>query len=306
MSAPPAADDRARPGATPDSVGQLLAAARAELQNAGADSPSLTALVLLEYATGIPRTALLAHPGTSPNIDLIAVFHDLLQRRCAREPLAYILGYRDFYGRRFAVSPDVLIPRPETEGLVALALDRLDRFGGEGTASLLDVGTGSGAIAISVLAERPNARAAATDSSCGALAIARQNARAHGVSPRLQLVACDLVSAIRTRFPVVVANLPYVPSAECDALEPEVAKWEPRSALDGGADGTVLIHRFLTLLDGVLTPGGSAILEMSSDQAEPLARCAADLLPRYSVNVQRDHAGADRFLAIGRPGRPAP
>lgn len=286
--------------ATSDTFADLLASGRPLLQGTGADSPWLTALVLLEHATGLDRPTLLARPEAEPTAEQTAAFRHLLQRRCLREPLAYILGYRDFYGRRFTVSPATLIPRPETEGLVALALGRLDS-GSTPQATLLDVGTGTGAVVVTVLAERPGISAVATDCSISALTVTRQNAQRHGVSPRLRLVACDLAGGVSEQFPVVVANLPYVPSSEIDGLEPEVASYEPRCALDGGLDGTAIIRRFLSSLANVLAPGGAALLEFGDGQAGALVRSATELLPGFSVAVQRDDTGAERFLIVTRP-----
>lgn len=283
-------------------VQSLLTAARGRLEAARADSPWLTALVLLEHVTGWPRAALLAHPERGVSLQQASSFNQLIERRAAYEPLAYILGYRDFYGRRFAVSPATLIPRPETEGLVDLAIERLDQAPTLNGCPLLDVGTGGGAIVASILAERDVA-AVATDSSIAALFAARDNARALHVSERLRLVACDLASALRTRFPIVVANLPYVPTTEIEALEPEIGTYEPRSALDGGPDGTVPIRGLLASLPDLLAPGGTALLEIGEGQALPLRRFARDLLPGYSVEIHRDHAGADRFLILERPTR---
>jgi release factor glutamine methyltransferase len=283
-------------------VGELLMQARADLQAAGADSPWLAAVILLEHATGLGRAAVLARPEALPTPEHAAVFQDLVGRRCAREPLAYILGYRDFYGRRFALSPTTLIPRPETELLVETALRCLDRLS-DPHPVLLDVGTGSGAIAVSVLAEQPRTSGIATDSSLAALGVAAANATAHGVADRLRLVACDLARAVRTGFSVVVGNLPYVPSDEIARLQPEVASYEPRAALDGGPDGTAVIVRFMASLDELLTPGGVALLEIGAGQAETLVRHATTLPPGYRVSVERDGAGLDRILILERPER---
>jgi release factor glutamine methyltransferase len=285
-----------------DSVQSLLTSARQRLEAGGADSPWLTALVLLEHVTGLPRAALLAHPERGVSVPEAARFKALVDRRAAREPVAYILGYRDFYGRRFAVSPETLIPRPETEGLVDLAIDRLDQTPNLTGFPVLDVATGSGAIVESILAARDVA-AVATDSSVAALTLARDNARALHVSERLRLIACDLASALRTRFPVVVANLPYVPSVEIEALQPEIATYEPRSALDGGPDGTIAIRGLLASLPDVLAPGGTALLEIGEGQADPLGQFARSALPGYGVATQCDHAGTARFLVIERPDR---
>ena len=297
------AADLRTPGArlqTQDSLtaGDLLADACARLARAGADSVWLSALVLLEAATGLDRATLLAHPEWRPAAAKQDHFSRLLDRRCARQPLAQILGYRDFFGRRFAVSPAVLIPRPETEGVVGLALDRLRRPASAAGPAVLDVGTGSGAIAVSILAERPDLMAVGTDVSPGALAIARDNARRHEVGSRLRLIACNLATSVGARFPVVVANLPYVPTAEIDALEPEVAEHEPREALDGGADGTATIRRLLADLDRLLAPGGTAFFEIGDGQAAGLTEAARDCLPEYTVRAERDPAGIERYLIV--------
>ena len=282
------------------SFGDILASARLLLVNAGVDSPWLTAIVLLEAATGLPRARLLASSEQRPTDSQQAHFRRLLERRCAREPLAHILGYREFYGRRFAVSSAVLTPRPETEGLVQLAIERLDRKGIASGHALLDVGTGSGAIAVAVLAARGALVAVATDTSIDALALARENARPHGVSARLHLVACDLAASVSTRFPVVVANLPYIPSRQIPELEPEVARYEPRQALDGGADGTEQIRRLIPELDRLLTPGGAAFLEIGEGQADALERYTRRVLAQYEVAVRRDATGAERYLIVER------
>jgi release factor glutamine methyltransferase len=282
-------------------VGQLMSRARIDLTSAGADSPWLTALTLLEHATGLSRAALLARPEWLPTSKEVADFQGAIRRRCEREPLAYIVGYREFYGRRFAVSRATLIPRPETEALVELALDHVGRMG-DPSPTLLDVGTGSGAIAISVLAERPSTSATVTDTSLAALAIAADNAQAHGADRRLRPVACDLASAIRTTFPLVVANLPYIPAAELDLLQPEVSKYEPRLALDGGPDGLVIIRRFLASLDRILAPDGVAFLEFGDGQAKTLVRDAGTLVPGCRVDVRPDAAGVERILVVERLG----
>ncbi len=280
---------------------------------AGADSPWLTALVLLEHATELGREQVLAHPERTLTRTQAAAFGALVERRCRREPLAYVLGYREFYGRRIAVNPLVLIPRPETEGLVALALERMLRWTrrqddheqeGARTAAappmFVDVGTGSGAIAVTLLAQEPRWVAAATDTQLSALATARANAAAWDVDPRLRLVACNLADAVRVRVPLVVANLPYVPSAEIAQLEPEVSHYEPRAALDGGEDGTVITSALVAALPTLLLPHGAAILELGEGQAEKLRTLARQALPDSSVAVERDAAGIERFLVVER------
>lgn len=297
-------------------VSALVSWARERMERAGVDSPWLTALVLLEHVAGVDREAALAHPESRLPPARAAEFSQLVERRSLRQPLAYILGYREFYGRRFSVTPDTLIPRPETEGIVDLALDRMKRWetrreehGPEGSGSrpgasrLLDVGTGSGAIAVTLLACRPRWKAVATDTNLAALGVARGNAIAHGVAGRLSLVACHLAHGVRTAFPLVIANLPYVPSAQVGALEPEIAEYEPRCALDGGPDGTVLITAFLESVPALLTPGGTALLEIGDGQAHSLRARARKILPQCEVAVVRDTSRAERFLVIENPFR---
>ncbi|MBM2809484.1 MAG: prmC [Chloroflexi bacterium] len=285
------------------------------MAQAGVDSPWLTALILLERTSGIGREAVLAHPESVPTPLENQWFWELVERRCSREPLAYIVGFREFFGRRFAVTRDTLIPRPETEGIVQLALDQLSRIegearsavaemsnGGEQTpALLLDVGTGSGAIAVTLLDQKPHLRAVATDIDDAALRVASLNAREHGVSARLQLVACDLAEALRVTFPLIVANLPYIPTSHMDALEPEVSRYEPMSALDGGPYGTAVMDRLLATLPGRLAPRGCAILEIGEHQAGRLRKRASQHLPGWPVTFERDAADIERFLVISRP-----
>jgi release factor glutamine methyltransferase len=241
---------------------------------------------------------LVAHPERVAAPGHASCFRAWVERRARREPLAHILGYREFRGRRFTVSPAVLTPRPETERLVDIAIDHLRRLSLPNP-RVLDVGTGSGAIAISILAELPASTAVATDVSLAALEVAHDNARTYEVDRRLRVVACDLASAVRQRFPVVVANLPYVATARIGALEPEVREHDPRVALDGGVDGTALIRQLLTDLDRLLAPDGLAALEIGESQGPDLGD-AARTVPGSRVRIERDLAGCDRYLIVER------
>lgn len=284
---------------SPATLATLLAWARDRMDQAGVDSPWLTAVVLLEHATGLGREAVLAHPEL-PRPARTDDFLALVERRCRREPLAYLTGYREFYGRRFELSLATLIPRPETEEMVRLALERIFRLPEDEPLRMLDVGTGSGAVAVTLLAESHRLRAVATDDQVEALRVARRNAEDHGVADRLHLVACDLTKAVKGHFLLVVVNLPYVPTGQIDHLQPEVAQYEPRRALDGGPDGTREIRRFLAALPRALAPGGTAILEIGEGQAASLEQAASEALPGSRVFTAPDPAGADRFLVIER------
>jgi release factor glutamine methyltransferase len=274
------------------------------MEAAGADSPWLTALVLLEHSTGIGREQVLAHPERELTEAQLATLRALVERRCRREPLAYILGYREFFGRRFAVNPSVLIPRPETEGLIEIALERMDQWSArqpDRERQFLDVGTGSGTIAVTLLAERPTWRAMAVDIDPNALAVAAENAAAYGVADRLTLIRSDLTREIHQQFPLVAANLPYVPTVVIGELEPEVRDNEPRAALDGGPDGTTVIAALLAELTDLLEAGGSAVFELGEEEAETLRSRARELLPTTTVAIEKDAAGLDRYLVIDRP-----
>jgi len=265
---------------------------------ADADAARLTALVLLEHATGVAREQLLAWPEASLDLSTVSSYRDLVDRRCRREPVAYILGWREFFGRRFRVSPATLIPRPETEGLVELALRHASRQ--PQAQVVLDVGTGSGAIAITLLAERTELRAVATDLDVDALLVARENARAHEVDERLSLVAGDLADALRGTFSLIVANLPYVPSAQIEGLGPEIATFEPRRALDGGPDGTGPIARLLSTLPHLLASSGVALFEIGDGRASRLRGQIKSQLPGFQSAVECDAAGAERYLVVER------
>jgi release factor glutamine methyltransferase len=270
------------------------------MEESDVDAPWLTALVLLEHTTGVGREAVLAHPELVPESAGVAAFRALVNRRCQREPTAYLLGYREFFGRRFAVTPATLIPRPETEGLISLTLDRIDRMVNEAPLTFLDVGTGSGAIAVTLLTQRPQLLALVLDRIEKALRIARINAATHEVAGRLRLVATHVLDGIRGQFPLIVANLPYVPSGAIASLQPEVARYEPRSALDGGEDGLDLIDALLAASVEALAPRGSILVEIGDGQADQARTLARTRFPDSRIAVENDTAGSPRFLVVDR------
>ncbi|MBX5490676.1 MAG: peptide chain release factor N(5)-glutamine methyltransferase [Chloroflexi bacterium] len=274
-----------------------LASAQEMLRRAGVDQPRLVALASLAAALGVEKATVLAHPERLLTAEEAARFAAALTRLRAREPLAYVLGEREFYGRPFFVTPAVLVPRPETELLVELALDYLR---GRMLADdwLADVGTGSGAIAVTLAVERPDLRLLALDLSWAALVVARANARRHGVEDRTALVCADLLGGVRGPLAVVLANLPYIPSALIDGLQPEVAAYEPRLALDGGPDGLALIRRLLGQLPSRLAAGGLAVVEFGAEQADAVRALAAAAVPGADLAIVRDLAGLPRALRI--------
>jgi release factor glutamine methyltransferase len=271
------------------------------LERAGIDDARLEADVLLRHALGIDddRAALLARLHERIDDEAAARFEALLQRRLAHEPAAYIVGYREFYGLRIACTPDALIPRPETEMLADIALDRLGRSELSGPL-VVDVGTGTGALAIAVAAHCARARVIATDASLATLGLARRNAGVHGVLDRVALVAGDLLAPLRASPDVVVANLPYVAEADWRALPPEIREHEPPTALVGGPTGTEIIERLLAQAASLMCPGSLLLCECGADQGDALRSAAARAFGDARADVRRDLAGLDRVLCVER------
>ncbi len=255
------------------------------LRAAGVPSPEFEAELLAREAAGISRATYFA--GAEAGVAEIVRFQALIERRIAREPAAYIAGRREFFGRDFLVGSGVLVPRPETELLVEIALRELAETP---AATVADVGTGSGAIAVSVAAEAAGATVIGTDVSTTALATAAQNATRH--APNTRFVLSDLLSALG-HADIVLANLPYIPSGEIDALEPEVSRWEPRVALDGGADGLALIRRLIAECNQRLRPRLLA-LEVGFGQARAVASELAAL--GRDSEIMPDLAGIERVV----------
>lgn len=242
-----------------------LSELRALLSSSGIDEAAVEARLLLSHFTGLSAAELLA---SDPSCDDPALL-DAVCRRTRREPLAYILGEAPFYHSLLRVTPDCLIPRADTERLVELAIERLPQG-----ARFLDACTGSGAIAVTVLAERPDTVAVATDISEGALAVARENAERLGVGERLTLLSGDLLTETpEGRFHAILSNPPYIPSSVIPTLSPEVGH-EPALALDGGEDGLLFYRRLLSLAD-LLLEGGFLLLECGYDQKEGMTALAA-------------------------------
>ena len=277
------------------SVAAALAEARAVLAP-HSETAVLDAQTLLAAVLHRERAWLLAHPEAR----LTPRQHRRLRRACTRlaqgEPLPYVLGYWHFYGRKFAVTPAVLIPRPETETLVEHALAWLRQH--PARRQIADVGTGSGILAVTLAAEIADARITATEISPAALAVAADNARRHRVADRIAFVETDLLAALPGPFDLIVANLPYIPTAALESLP--VARREPREALDGGADGLALIRRLLAQAPARLAPDGLLLLEIAADQGEAARTLAAGAFPQAEVRLHRDLAGRARVVAVMR------
>ncbi len=285
------------PVSPPPTVGAALEAARRALAEVS-DSAGLDAQVLLAKASGADRAWLLAHPDTHLTAEQAHEFQDSVDRCRSGESLAYVLGEWEFFGRTFQVTHDVLIPRPETELLVEHALEFLRR--GPGIRMVADVGTGSGCIAVTLLAEIETVTCFATDLSLPALQVARKNATAHRVEARLLCGQMDLLGSLAASFPLICANLPYVPSMELATLA--VGQREPRLALDGGLDGLAHLRHFFAELPGRLAPGGRALLEIADDQGGAALTSLRAAQPALQAWVVPDLAGRDRLLVIERDG----
>lgn len=246
----------------------------------------LDADVLLAHALGVTKEALYAHPDAPASAGGAELFRVLVERRAGGEPVAYLRGWKEFYGLRFAVDPRVLIPRPETELVV-------DAVRGSGARLVADIGTGSGAIAVALAVRDPEVRVIATDVSADALAVARANVEAHGVGKRVELRQGDLFAPLRERVDAVAANLPYLTDAS-------VAEWtgerrslafEPPLAVLAGPDGLALLRRAIGDLPRVLRPGGVAYFECDPPQVRALAA-------EYGGRVLVDLSGNERVLEL--------
>jgi release factor glutamine methyltransferase len=252
---------------------KLLAQAAAELIAAGNPDGRRDAELLLLYVIGRDRAFLLTHPEEPPTEEQFTRYRQLLDRRKRFEPIQYITGEREFYGLRFAVTPDVLIPRPETEHLVEAALERIPH----GLPyRIADVGTGSGAIAVALAVARPSVSITAVDISPAALEVARNNAGAHGVASRIAFNKADLLAGIAAgSFEMVVSNPPYIADAERESLNAEVRDYEPSSALFAGPTGLELYERLIPQAAQALRPDGWLLLEIGAGQDAALRRLLA-------------------------------
>lgn len=278
------------------SVGEALRAAAQRLRASGSRSPRLDAELLLAAALRTSRADQFRDPERLLADDEAARFEGFLRRREACEPVAYIRGRRAFRTLELEVTPDVLIPRPETETLVDVALELLTACGIEPAA--LDVGTGSGCIALALAAENPYVRVTATDVDDAALAVARRNAARLGLEGRIGFVCGDLLDALapEPHFDLIVSNPPYIPAAEYAALEPNVLEYEPRTALFGGDDGLDCYRRLLPQASGRLSRGGVLAVEVGAGQAHAVRGLFTTAGAYEPAEQRRDLGGVARVV----------
>ncbi len=278
-------------------VGDLLSFARSELRKASFEPSPREALLLLSRAIQAPEAQLLAYPERLPTRVEEARFTDLLTRRLRGEPVAYLLNEKEFWRRPFFVDGRVLVPRPETEHLIETVLS-LDL---PSEPRVLDIGTGSGCIAVTLALEVQQARVVATDVSLAALQVARRNALRHGCEVRL--IRCDLGGSLRLEeFDVIACNPPYIAEVDRDRLSPEILDFEPHGALFGGTSGLAAYEALLPQLAS-LSRNASIVLEIGAGQASAVISLAAasDLEMRQVV---KDYAGHDRVVLLGRAPSP--
>lgn len=278
------------------SIRDALAGAAARLREAGADSPRLDAEVLLGHVLGWDRAHLFAALPEPLDPGALARFDALVARRAAGEPVAYLVGRREFMGRDFAVGPGVLIPRPETECLVEWLIDRVRREPcWVADLRVADVGAGSGAVALALAAALPRARVVAVERSAAALAYARRNRAAHGLTGRVALARGDLLGPVGP-VDVIAANLPYL---RLDQFHAGIAR-EPAEALFAGPDGLDLYRALLPLAAALLRAPGLLAAEIDPTQAAAMAALCRAAFPAATVGVERDLAGLDRFATVVR------
>lgn len=283
--------------ANPASIGETLAAASQALE-ATSDSPRLDAQVLLADLLSVNRAFVLAHPEGTLRPAQAKLYWERVERCRRGAALPYVLGWWEFFGRRFRLTSDVLIPRPETELLVERALEVVGRMSGR--PRVVDVGTGSGCIAVTLAAQVPRLKVWATDISRPALAVARTNGAALAPGHPIAFVQADLLAPLRGPFDIVCANLPYIPTPQLGRLP--VAAREPLMALDGGADGLALIRRLMAQLPSALARGGVALLEIEAEAGAAAFAAAREAFPTALLKLEQDLTGADRMLIVKAEG----
>jgi release factor glutamine methyltransferase len=267
----------------------------------GLDTPDLDARILVGHALGLDRTALMLAGDRRLEAAEIARIETLGARRLRREPIARITATKEFWGLPLTITPDVLVPRPQTETVVEQALAAVDRTGARRALRIADLGVGSGAILIALLAELPNARAVGTDRDPAALALARENARRLGVAARAAFVACDFGAAVAPGCDLVVTNPPYIRTDEIAELEADVREFDPRGAIDGGIDGLAAYRVIAVHARHILTPGGHLVAEIGKGQGDAVAALFA-AAGFGGIGIVPDLAGVSRVVvAVHNP-----
>lgn len=283
---------------TPDepwTVRRVLEWTTTHLKKSGSDTPRLDAEILLAHARGCQRIQLYTQFDEPLSDAVRATMRGLVQRRAKAEPVAYLVGQREFFSLKFRVTHDVLIPRPDTETLVIEILDAAKMWS---SPAILDLCTGSGCVAIATAKNNLQAKVTAVDISSAAIEIARENAATHQVADRVEIIESNLFDAIPadTKFNLIVGNPPYIPSAEIEQLEAEVANHEPRLALDGGPDGMDILRRIIEQAPRFAAPSGLLLLEFTPEQADALEQMTVAHGAYENVSIVKDLGHRARVL----------
>jgi release factor glutamine methyltransferase len=287
-------------GAVSETLAAALRRASGELRSAGIEGAGNDARRLLAWVLGLSGAQLLSRSELMLSPEQCVAFDRCIARRRGREPVARIIGAREFYGRSFAISPATLDPRPDSETLIETALEIVEREGRHAELlRILDVGTGSGCLLLTLLAELPNATGVGVDISKAALDVARENAQRLGVAGRAEWLVSDALEGVEGPFDILVSNPPYIRSGDIAQLAPEVSRFDPHLALDGGNDGLRFFCRLLRRVAAVV-PDGWIVLEVGYDQADAvadlLATCSPALKPA-TIQTRRDVTGMRRCVA---------
>ena len=270
------------------------------LRDAGVADAVSDSRLLISAASGLSREDILRDPDAELDAEAVEAIAGMIGRRAAREPLSRILGRREFHSLDFEIGPATLDPRPDSETVVDAALRRAGKSGGD--LRVLDIGTGSGCLLLAVLHRLPAATGVGTDIDADAAACARRNADRHGLSDRAEFAVTTWTDGVQGQFDIVLSNPPYIPAADIAALEPEVAVYDPRSALDGGPDGLDAYRAISRRLSALLTPDGAAILEIGAGQADDISAMFG-AFGFGLLETHRDLAGRPRALEFSRlPG----
>ena len=279
-------------------IGETTLQTRRALVQGGVSEAPLEAELLVAMTLGMSRSHLYASLPDEFQGSCRRPLEDLIRRRLLREPMAYLLGKREFYGLEFAVGPGVFVPRPETELLVEQAISAVEARYPRTNVAIADVGTGSGAVAVSLAANLLDSYLYATDISQTALATAHTNAEAHKLQQSIDFRLGDLLEPLTSPVDIVVANLPYISSNAIPTLELEVSRFEPREALDGGHDGLDLVRRLLRQAPEHLSPEATILLELDPDQMEAASSTALEVFPEARLRLFKDLAGLERVLVV--------
>ena len=283
------------------SLRRIIQQTHQTLESSGIPDPRLEAEVMVMNLMKMARQDIYANQEVEVGPQREQELAGTVERRLKREPLAYILGYREFYGINLVVTPSVLVPRPETESLVEHALFMALMGMEAAELVIVDVGTGCGAIAINLAIHLPHARIYAFDISDDALDVASYNIRAHNVADRVTLDKGDLLGPLPEPVDLIVANLPYIPTSRIATLQPEV-QWEPRHALDGGPDGLDLVNRLLAQAPSKVKDQATVLLELDPEQVPAVVEAARRHFPEAAVSVEQDLGRNDRVFVISQGG----